>query len=175
MYKKHTLIIFTLCAAFIFTGCTRWNTRDWKQLKDRKFYFTKFIYVHRNAGVKKAFAFMKDFPVRQTLDMLGEKHGIEIDSALYEAFLDKGDPDTIEETGFFQGNTYTWKDRDKHDNSVALSYSFDFDDYDAGRDIHEYRIKILVKTGWRTRAVYTVLCRSRDEALTELKKQIGQK
>ena len=173
MNKRHCSII-VLCAAVLLSGCTMWNSRDWNRLNDKQFYFTKFVYVHRGLGKKKAMAFMDEFPVRKMLDLLEKRRGIEIDTAQYDAFLEAKDYEVIDETGFFQGNTYTWKDTLKRVNSVEFSimYDFDVDEYQHGT---ECGIELLVKTGWRNRDVYTGLYNSVDEAVKDLLERLSRK
>ena len=152
------------------TSCTRWSTRDWDELKDRKFYFQKFTYSFVGETKESAFNFMKSEPLKETLNIVAKKYNIIIDISEFQNFIYSGDYSKLSVPGFLQDTKFIWESKKKQVNQIEIEYDMR-PELEAKNVVIIYRLS--VKTNDRVRAFFLDRVYDRKDILTNLASSFG--
>lgn len=154
MKNKNSIIILvlimTVCLSAI-TSCTIWNAKDWKALKDRKFYFQKFTFSSLREEKKTAFKFMETAPIKEMLYIISKKHDLLVDMTEFQYFIESGDYAMLHVTGILQDQNYIWESKKKQVNQIEIEYVIQ-PETQLSRDLIVY--KLLIKNDDKVRAIY---------------------
>lgn len=170
-FKPLIFITFTLFLS-LFLSCKTWSQKDWKNLKDRKFTFSKIEVFSKGINKRTSFNYMKKIPVFKILQLLSYKYNIEIDSSSYEHFLISGAYKEIKTSGILSDTDYVWQHPHELENEVIIEYKVDKNEISEGVTI-SYRI--YLKTGKETRAYFIGGIAKIDEILPSAAEKLGYK
>lgn len=166
MIKKGMRFLIIAAVVSVQLSCTLWSARQWDELTDRKFYFQRFTYYLKGGNREKAFAFMRDFPVKEMLCLLSEKHDIEIDSSEYEAFISgEENRKKLKAFGILIKERFRWEASMKQANSVELVYANEFA-YES-EPVRTYSVRLRVNG--RLRASYGDSIENREGVIRSLR------
>jgi hypothetical protein len=121
MNKIKYLLILIISVLFI-SSCTSWDIKKWNELKDRNFYFQKFMHYQKGTNKKSVFEKMKSFPTEQILKILSYKYNIIIDSSEFEDFILSENTSAMQIKGLIADVQFTWEDKNIHSNTISFEY-----------------------------------------------------
>ena len=173
MKIEKNIIILTLVMVISLSGiisCTKWSTRDWNEIKDRKFYFQKFTYKHTGETQESSFDFMKSTPLTEMLNMVANKYNIIIDVTEFQNFIYSGDYLMIDTFGVFQDEVFTWESRKKQVNQIEIEYEMR-PEIELKSEAIIYRF--LIKNNGRVRASYFDRVYDKKDILKNLATNLG--
>ena len=173
MKNKNSIVILILAMAVSLSGitsCAQWSTREWKELKDRKFYFQKFTYSFAGETRENAFNFMKSEPLKETLNIVAKKYNIIIDVSEFQNFIYSEDYSKLAVSGVFQEAKFIWESKKKQVNQIEIEYEMR-PDIEAKGVLIIY--KISIKNNDKVRAFFYDRVYDRKEILTNLAASFG--
>jgi hypothetical protein len=173
MKIEKIIIIMTLVMAVFLSGiisCTQWSTRDWNELKDRKFYFQKFKYTYRGETKENAFNFMKSIPLTEALNIVAKRYDITIDVTEFQNFIYSGDYLKLKTSGIVQDEVFFWESKNKQVNQIEIEYEMR-PELDAKSVLIIY--KLLIKNNDEVRAFFYDRVYDRNDILKNLASSFG--
>ncbi len=173
MKIKNKIIILTLVMAVPLSGiisCEQWSTKDWNELKDRKFYFQKFTYKFKGETKEKALNFMKDTPVTEMLNIVAKRYDITIDVTEFQNFLYAGDYLKLNTSGVIHDEVFFWESRNKQVNQIEIEYEIR-PDFETKSLAITY--KLLIKNNDKVRAFFFDRVDNRKDILKNLASSFG--
>lgn len=166
MVKKGMRFLIIAAVASLQLSCTLWSARQWDELKDRKFHFQRFTYYLKGGSREKAFAFMRDFPVKEMLRLLSERLDIEIDASEFESFIaEEENRRRLKAFGILIKERFRWESAKKRANGVELEYANEFA-YES-EPVRTYTVRLMVNG--RLRASYGDSIESREGVIRSLR------
>jgi hypothetical protein len=173
MKNKNSIIFLALAMTVSLSGitsCTRWSTRDWNELKDRKFYFQKFAYSFAGETNENAFNFMKSEPLKETLNIVAKKYNIIIDVTEFQDFIYSGDYSKLSVAGFLRDAKFIWESKKKQVNQIEIEYEMR-PELEAKNVVIIY--KLTIKNNDKVRAFFLDRVYDRKDILTNLASSFG--
>jgi hypothetical protein len=173
MKNKNSIITLVLAMTVSLSGitsCTQWSTRDWNELKDRKFYFQKFTYRFAGETNENAFNFMKSEPLKETLNIVAKKYNIIIDVSEFQDFIYSDDYSKLSTSGLLQDSEFIWESRKKRVNQIEIEYDMR-PDPEAKSVVITYRLS--VKNNDKVRAFFYDRAYDRKKFLPNLAASFG--
>lgn len=173
MKNKNSIILLALAMTVTLSGitsCSHWSTRDWSELKDRKFYFQKFTYSFVGKTKENAFNFMKSEPLKETLNIVAKKYNIIIDITEFQNFIYSEDYSKLTASGVLRDTKFIWESKKKQVNQIEIEYDMR-PEIEAKDVVIIYRISI--KNNDKVRAFFYDRVYDRKEVLTNLAASFG--
>ncbi len=169
MIRKGIRFLIIAAIVSVQLSCTLWSARQWDELKDRKFHFQRFTYYLKGGSREKAFAFMRDFPVKEMLRLISGKHNIEIDASEFEAFIaEEENRKGVKAFGILIKERFRWEAVKKQANGVELEYANEFA-YES-EPVRTYTVRLRVNG--RLRASYGDSIENREGVVRSLRSKL---
>jgi len=169
MKKIIKLILATFFLLF-YLSCTQFSVKQWENLTDRKFFFTKFTLIKNGADKSKAFSFMKNFPVDYLSQILENKYKISINQNNFKDFILSETKNKIIAQGILSKNKFIWQDGLAHTNTIELTYTITYD-YELNKNLIEYRL--ILKSNNKIDKLLTEYIESPADLIADVKKKLS--
>jgi hypothetical protein len=136
-------------------SCTIWSQGQWREVSDKTFRLTSFVYSNKAADREFAFKFMKSFPVREISALFEKRYGIVLDDTEFMSFLaDRDNYRNLEADGVFSFARFAWTSR--MPSVQACELEFEITREDEGTEWHKsWTVRLLA--GGKVRLVLTDL------------------
>jgi hypothetical protein len=168
--RKYYFALCIFLAGCLAASCTIWNQRQWRELEDRTFQFSKFVYYLKGGDRKTALKFMKNYPTEQILALLEKKYSITVDREAFTTFLAAGNEDPIKVFGMIFPERFTWEIAKPAGNTIELEYQNLFKEETT--DV-ERRYLVTIKTGGKVRMVTGDVVEDAGGVVPDLEKKLA--